>query len=42
MGDGTTRKPGKPVLEKRRIKQERRAKRDAANHRRELVEGRSS
>ncbi|CAN5485472.1 hypothetical protein BH10ACT1_BH10ACT1_03270 [soil metagenome] len=41
MGDGKARKKGKPVLEKRRIKHERRAKRDAANHRRDLVDGRS-
>ena len=41
MGDGKARKKGKSVLEKRRLKQERRAERDAANHRRELVADRS-
>jgi hypothetical protein len=40
MGDGKTRKKGKSVLEKRRLKHERRAKRDAANRRRELADGR--
>lgn len=40
MGDGKTRKKGKSVLEKRRLKHERRAKRDAATQRRELVDGR--
>lgn len=41
MADGKTRKPGKSVLEKRRIKQERRAKRDAADRRRDVLDDRS-
>lgn len=41
MADGKIRKKGKPVLEKRRLKHERRAKRDAVNHREQLVGSRS-
>lgn len=41
MADGKTRKPGKSVLEKRRIKQERRAKRDATDRRRDVLDDRS-
>lgn len=35
MSDGKTRRKGKSVLEKRKLKQERRAERDAANARRD-------
>jgi hypothetical protein len=41
MEDGKTRKKGKSVLERRRLKHQRRAERAAANRRRELIGDRS-
>ncbi len=39
MSDGKTRKKGKSVLEKRKLKHERRAARDASNQRRDRAAG---
>lgn len=38
MSDGKTRRKGRSVLEKRKLKQERRAARDAANARRDRLQ----
>lgn len=38
MSDGKTRKKGRSVLEKRKLKEERRAERDSANSKRDRMQ----